>query len=112
MAITYSYVTKTFVYVTKTYSYRIMPTLRHFYDGFIEFFYKLVKVIVVHRLGVTFGATFGATFLPTLHPAEALCLWALCGYRVQRVARFCVVSIAGLEVLKTCGCTGKVSAVC
>lgn len=30
-----------------------MPTLRHFYDGFIEFFYKQVKVIVVHRLGGT-----------------------------------------------------------
>ena len=53
MAITYSYVTKTFVYVAKTYSYRIMPTLRHFYDWFIEFFYKQVKVIVVHRLGGT-----------------------------------------------------------
>lgn len=69
MAITYSYVAKTFVYVAKTYSYKIMLTLRHFYDGFIEFFYKHVKVIVVHRLGVTFGATFGATFLSMLHPA-------------------------------------------
>lgn len=59
MAITYSYVAKTFVYVAKTYSYRIMPTLRHFYGVFKRLFYKQVeiKVIFIRWLGATFGVT-------------------------------------------------------
>lgn len=48
---------------------------------------KYRERVAIRHYGATLGVTLSATFLPTLHPAEALCLWEFHGIWVQRVAR-------------------------